>query len=196
MSCKYLVIDTETTGLSPSKNGLIQLAAISLDAKLDIIDTFCFDICPPRGVAISFQALEITGFTMERISKGLSYQKVAEQFLKFLQKNFIQKPIAIGQFYPFDYAVLENVFSSTSTGQIILQNWITNDFIDTKALAHALNLKARLTGKPEPFSSTSLSNPEGLRKILNLSKDLATHDALGDILATREALLKMLDYLK
>jgi|688.fasta_scaffold140030_3 DNA polymerase III epsilon subunit-like protein len=196
MYCKYLVIDTETTGLSPSKNGLIQLAAIGLDAKLDIIDTFCFDVCPPKGVDISLQALQITGFTMERISKGLSYQKVAEQFLEFLQKNFTQKPIAIGQFYPFDYAVLENVFSNTLAGQIILQNWITNDFIDTKALAHALNLKARLADKPEPFSSTSLSNPEGLRKILNLSKNLATHDALGDILATREALLKMLDYLK
>jgi hypothetical protein len=52
-----------------------------------------------------------------------------------------------------------------------------------------------MEGRAIPFISTSLSNPEGLRKILNLSKDLLTHDALGDILATREALIKMLSYL-
>lgn len=195
MSSKYIVIDTETTGLSPSKNGLIQLAAISLNEKLDITDTFCSDVCPEVEVNISLQALEITGFSMERISKGKSYQKVSAAFLDFLERNFKEKPIAIGQFYPFDYAVLEKVFNSTPSGKKILEKWLTNDFIDTKAIAHFLNLKARMEGKEVPFISTSLSNPEGLRKILNLSKDLLTHDALGDILATREALIKMLNYL-
>jgi len=193
---KFIVIDTETTGLHPNKHGLIQLAALALDTNLEILDTFNIDVKPPDTVEISDQALEVNHFTLDRINSGKSYLETAQLFLAFLEQNFDEKPTAIGQFYPFDFAVLENFCTSVGYEDKIMQVWLGNDFIDTKALANSLNLKAKLAGKPLPFVSTSLSKPEGLRKILNLDSTLLIHDALGDILATRLALIELLKYLK
>lgn len=192
---KYIIIDTETTGLHPNKHGLIQLAAIALEKDLEVVSSFNVDVRPPDTVAIAPESLEINHFTAERISNGISYADTASMFLEFLEANFDEKPMAVGQFYPFDFAVLENVFTSVGYEDKIMQTWLGNDFIDTKGLANALNLKAKIHGRPLPFPSTSLSKPEGLRKILNLSPYLTVHDALGDVLATREALVKLLNYL-
>jgi DNA polymerase III epsilon subunit-like protein len=196
-SGKYLLIDTETTGLSPSRHGLTQLAAVAMDEHLTVVGQFCQDVCPPEGVEVSQEALDLTGFTAERISQGLSYQEVTEQFVAFIQEHFSssQEITTIGQFYPFDFAVLDHLFSQTTfKDSNVGREILGNSFIDTKALVLGLNLKADLSGKPRPFPITSLSKPGGLKDTLNISGYQA-HDALGDVLATREVLLKLLDYL-
>lgn len=191
---KYIVLDTETTGLHPCKHGLIQFAAIALDEHLEIQDTICLDINPGDEIEVSQEALKINGFTDERIKKGVSYSKFCHLFNDFCEKNFEDRPVAVGQFYPFDYAVLEVVFSKCKLEEKILQKWLTNDFLDTKVIANYINLRETINNRPKPFVSTSLSKPEGLRKILEINPELGIHDALGDVLATREVLLKLLKF--
>ncbi len=194
---KYLIVDTETTGFHPFRNGLIQLAAVSTDKELNILNTFKQDVCPPDGVEIVQESLDITGFTMERIRSGVSYEKVCEQFAIFIKENFESKPIAIGQFYPFDYAFLDYVFTVSGFNKNLdAQDVLGNDFIDTKSLVNTLNLKAELNNQPLIFKSTSLSKPGGLKEVLNISKNHQAHDALGDVMATREVLIKLLELMK
>ncbi len=46
-----------------------------------------------------------------------------------------------------------------------------------------------------PFKSTSLSKPGGLADVLHIT-DYTAHTAKGDIMATREALLRFLKFKK
>ncbi|MEI6729070.1 MAG: 3'-5' exonuclease [bacterium] len=184
---KYLVVDTETTGFYPSKNGLIQVGAVALDERLEIIDSFNLDTCPPGEYQISQESLEVTGFTVERIQKGFSYEVFGKKFAKFLDKNFAGKIISVGQFYPFDYAFIEMALSKTKYHQTIMQDKLSNDFIDTKAVVNFLNLKATLNNQELPFASTSLSKPGGLKEKLSV-QNYQAHDAMGDVLATVDVL--------
>jgi DNA polymerase III epsilon subunit-like protein len=184
---KYLVVDTETTGFYPSKNGLIQVGAVALNDQLKIIDSFNLDVCPKGEFEISQESLEVTGFTIERIEKGVEYEIFGKKFAKFLDKNFSGKIISVGQFYPFDYAFIEMALSKTKYHQSIMQDKLSNDFIDTKAVVNFLNLKARLNNQELPFTSTSLSKPGGLKEKLNI-QNYKAHDAMGDVLATVDVL--------
>jgi DNA polymerase III epsilon subunit-like protein len=189
---RYLIVDTETTGLHPARHGLIELAAAALDGQLALLDTFQADVCPPEGVEFDPEALQVNGFTMERIRTGISYRMVCEQFLGFMSKNFSAEPIVIGQFYPFDYAFLEQVFSTCGYRDGLSAAIKGNDFIDTKALANSINMCALLKGQSVPFPVTSLSKPGGLKELCGVTAYQA-HSALGDVLATREVLIKLLE---
>ena len=188
---RYLVVDTETTGLHPARHGLIELAAAALDGQLILLDAFQADVCPPEGVEYDPEALQINGFTLERIRAGISYRMVCERFLNFLNKYFSAEPIVIGQFYPFDYAFLEQVFSTSGYRDGLAAAFKGNDIIDTKALANSINAHALLKERPVPFPVTSLSKPGGLKERFGITAYQA-HSAMGDVLATREVLIKLL----
>jgi DNA polymerase III epsilon subunit-like protein len=193
MEAKYLIIDTEATGLSAWKNGLIQLAWVILDSNLDIMGQKVIDIKPPAGYEISEEALKINGFTIERIEQGISYNEACEIFTASMKSNFSKvKPICVGQFLPFDYKMLEMMYSKVDRyGEF--DSILGNEFIDTKALVLTLNLRAALQNKETPFLVTSLSKPGGLKDKFGLEFD--SHNALGDCLGTRLVLIEILKYL-
>lgn len=190
----YLVIDTEASGLHPLKHGLIQIAALALDAQLEILDQFCVDICPPPETIFDSQASQIHNISQERIQQGLTYPQAAQTLANFIHKHFIDTPITIGQFYPFDFARLEYLFAYCGYSEKEIGQLFSNHFIDTKVLAEAINLKAKLNNQPIPFTTTSLSKPGGLKDKFQVTSYTA-HDALGDCLATREVLIHLLSYI-
>ncbi len=194
-SAIYLVIDTEATGLIPGKHGLIQLACAALDQKFQILDDFCVDVYPPESVVVEQEALEINGFTLDRIRKGMSYVQVARQLFDFLEKNFASEPVMIGQFYPFDYAILVELCKQTGEIGKKLHQKIGNNFIDTKVLVNIINLKCTESGKDPIFPVVSLSKPGGVKEVLKI-ENYQSHDAMGDVLATREVLIKLIEMLK
>lgn len=189
MSAKYLVIDTETSGLYPTKHGLIQFAGVVCDEKLEILDELKLDI-NPGNVEISQEALKISGFTTERIQDGISLLEFVEKLEKFLVKHFTmeKKPVIIGQFWPFDFAQIQQICVNFNKENLI-QNYLQNDFIDTKVLVNFANLLAESKGLEIPFKLTSLSKLGGLKDKLGIDQNkFQAHDAMGDVLATLEVL--------
>lgn len=192
-TAKYLVLDTESTGLLPGKHGLIQLACASLDENLDILNQFCLDVRPPEGTVLDPEALEINGFTSDRINQGVSYQTAAQLLLAFLQQEFANEPIVIAQFYPADYAILLELCKQTGSIGSELHRKIGNSVLDTKTVVILLNLLRQKSGRDPIFPIVSLSKPGGVKDVLEIGGHRA-HDALGDVLATREVLKKLLDF--
>lgn len=194
MEAKYLIIDTEATGLNAWKHGIIQLAWVVLDSQLLIIDQKVVDIRPPKGYEISDEALKINGFSIERIEQGINYYDACDNFTSSIKEHFGEnKPICVGQFLPFDYKMIEMMYSVIGRGDEF-ESIISNGLIDTKSTVLALNLKAELEKQPIPFPVTSLSKPGGLKDKFNLTFE--SHDALGDCLGTRLVLIEILKYLQ
>lgn len=187
---KFIIIDTETSGLWPRHNGLIEFAAAVVGDNLQLMDTFSIDILPPEDTVIDPVSLKINGFTEERIKNGTPYEQAAQQILDFVQRHFLTKtPIFVGQFYPFDYAFTVDLFVQSGLVKELSQ-FMSNRFIDTKSTVMMANLRAEQRGNPIPFPSTSLSSPGGLKDILSLG-NYEAHTALGDVLATHEVLVKL-----
>jgi DNA polymerase III epsilon subunit-like protein len=151
------------------------------------------DLIPPDNIIIDPKALEYNGFTLDRIALGKSYEEFAEYWDGFMETHFPagKKPIMVGQFITADIAFLASVFANARRPH--LYEKLGNDIIDTKSIANQANAIARFNKIALPFKSTSLSKPGGLADTLHIT-DYTAHTARGDIMATREALMKLLKF--
>jgi DNA polymerase III epsilon subunit-like protein len=192
---KFLIVDVEATGLHPAKHGVIELAAVALDEHLEILDTFVQAVKPPADIVIDPMAMKINNFDLSRCQSAPDYRQTCLNFLDFVRQNFIDKPIMVGQFYPFDYAYLDHLFSVSGYDQELSDLIVGNEFIDTKALALAINQKAKMAGREVVFQSVSLSKPGGLAEYFQV-ETFQAHTALGDAMATREVLIGLLNMLQ
>lgn len=191
----YLVLDLEMTGLNPFQHGVVEVGAIVMDDLFEIIGDFHMDLCPPDNVIIDPASLEYNWFTLDRIAMGKSYEEFCDYWDGFLETYFGggQKPIIIGQYITADIAFLASVFANARREK--LYEKLGNDIIDTKSIANQANAIARYNKIPLPFTSTSLSKPGGIADRLHIT-GYDAHTATGDIMATREALLKFLKFKK
>lgn len=191
----YLVLDLEMTWLNPFQHGVIEVAATVLDDSFEIVGDFHMDLLPPDNVIIDPAALEYNGFTLDRIAMGKSYEEFCDFWDGFLDTYFPggKKPIMIGQFIAADIAFMASIFANARREK--LYEKLGNDIIDTKSIANQANAIARYNKIPLPFTSTSLSKPGGIADRLHITWYDA-HTANGDIMATREALLKFLKFKK
>ena len=211
---KYLVLDIETSGLSPYQgHGLLQVAGLALDNKMQVIGQYNEYIKPPYNTIFDPIADRIHKIPRETTENGLSYQEFCEHFIAWVDEIFREsksgiKPIMIGQFFTFDYNFLAYVVDTTLgqnelifdsiTGQYgLFQKVLSRDCIDTKTLVNIINTKAELEGLDPVFPITSLSKQGGLKDVLGIDKtQIIAHDALDDCLATREVLVRLLEIIK
>ncbi len=188
-----MIVDLEMTGLNPFQHGVIEVGAIVMDDQFEIIGEFFMDLCPPDNIIIDPKALEYNGFTLDRIASGRSYEEFCDYFDAFYETYFgdERKPIFVWQFIAADLAFLASIFANARRHK--LYDKLGNDIIDTKSIANQANAIARYNKINLPFKSTSLSKPGWIAEMLHIT-DYQAHTAKGDIMATREALLKFLKF--
>lgn len=155
----YIVLDTETTGFDPSKNELIEIAAIKYE-NYNKIDEFQTLIKPNEPISSYIQHL--TGITNEMVENAPSIEDVLPKFL-----DFVGNTVLVAHNAHFDINFLyDNVLRYCN---LILNN----DFIDT----------LRLSRKFFPQSdSHSLAAMCDMLEITNRN----AHRALSDCQATNE----------
>ncbi|MGL4757754.1 MAG: 3'-5' exonuclease [Patescibacteria group bacterium] len=207
MKGKYLILDLETSGLSPYQgHGLLQCAALALDESLDIVGQYNEFIKPPLTTIFDPIADRIHKIPREKTAEGLTYEEFSEHFVSWVKDIFGNvKPVMIGQFFVFDYNFLAYVIDSTLGNSPLLKDpekeqfglfngVLSRDFIDTKAFVNIINTKCDLEGSDRYFPITSLSKEGGLKDKLGLnSQEYISHDALDDCKATRDVLIKLFE---
>ncbi|MDD3976046.1 MAG: 3'-5' exonuclease [Candidatus ainarchaeum sp.] len=160
---KYTVIDLETTGLSPQKDKITEIAAIKVKNN-KIIDKFECLVNPE--IPIPVQITEITGITDSMVYR----QKTIDKVLPDLN-NFLKDSIIVGHNINFDYSFLKNNL-----------NKYLNLEIDNKTLC-TYKLAKKIFPKIVSCRLNSLCN------YFNIENKNA-HRAMSDVLATNNLFLK------
>ena len=123
----YVLVDIETTGLSPINDEIIEIGAIKVENNL-IVDSFSQLIKINRS--LSPFITNLTGITNEMLRTGKMPIEVYQEFVKFVGENVI-----IGHNVNFDLGFLTN-----KCKKYIDYN-LTNDYIDTLYMAKKIGAK-------------------------------------------------------
>ena len=165
-----IILDTETTGLSPLEGDrIIEIACIETEGLIPTNKKFHILLNPETK--ISEDAFKIHGFTNEFLKDKKKFKDIADEFL-----NFIEEKDLIIHNAPFDLGFLNNELRLANKGEIK-----KNKIIDTLILA-----KQKFPGQ-----SNSL---DALCKRFNVDLSRRTkHNALLDCELLREVYINLLD---
>lgn len=163
---EYVVIDTETTGLHPQRNRVIEVAAIKLQ-RGQRVATFQTLLNPHRRIPGYIS--QFTGINNEMTASAPGFGQAADELL-----DFMGQAIIVGHNIPFDIRFLDYELRRIGRPALL------NETVDTISLAVRLH-----PGLRRP-------NLDRLATMLNLP--IANrHRAFGDASLTADAFLLLLD---
>ncbi len=84
---RFVIFDTETTGLSSEKHGLLEVAMVVLDNDLNEIGEYQSLIKKYRDYEIAPQALAANGLTMDYVEKNGEDSKIVVKSITDILKN-------------------------------------------------------------------------------------------------------------
>lgn len=101
-----LVIDTETTGLDPATDALVQLAAIMLDPQ-SLAEQAAFSTLIRSQRPISAEAHAVHGLALEDLEAAPELPSAISAFAKFAEPSAVISGHNVG----FDYAFLKSAYA-------------------------------------------------------------------------------------
>lgn len=160
---RFIVIDLETTGLSPTNNEIIEIAAVMYEGGIEI-GTFCQLVKPE--LAVSSIITNITGITNIMLKNAPKIKAILPDLLKFIGDD-----ILVAHNANFDMSFLSDKF------RCHLGHEFNNDFVDT----------LRISRKAYPEFPK-----HGLAYLCNMIplENMNSHRALADCIATYELFTK------
>ncbi|MBF0586224.1 3'-5' exonuclease [Prosthecochloris sp. N3] len=182
---KVLYCDVETTGTDPSRHAIIQIGAI-MEIDGVVAEEINISCAPFKGARIDDTSLEVTGTTRYELQHRMPDWKAYGIFRKFLLRH-IEQYDQNDKCYPAGYNVRFDLN--------FIQSWFhRND--DTYGIGSFINWRM-LDPLPllfiRDFTGT-LSLPDYRLETVcrHFGIELKPHDAMSDIRATRQLLLKLL----
>lgn len=172
----YIYLDTETTGLDPKNNSIVQLAGFIKVGNKEV--TFNYKMRPYHGESVDPYASKVTGITTEMVYSWDDPKEVFAQFIELLDSfniTYSTKFHLIGYNVGFDDEFMREWFSING------KKWgcyVWFPYIDVMALANLYYLNRR-PSVPN-FKLVTIYRE-------TFGKDFSdAHNALSDIIATRE----------
>jgi DNA polymerase-3 subunit epsilon len=195
---KILFFDTETTGLDPNRNGMIQLAMLIdidgelvdeinfeiqpfCDDELDLIPKISFDLAKTRSLnGENDGLLPITAISVPMLMRFEEPKIAIQKINSFLQKHISKfnkndKAYIGGYNVAFDIAFLSKFYEKS--GDKYLGSYINWKQIDVRSILYFLDYEELI----KPFENYKLSTICDYYGI-----EIEAHNPLSDIKATRE----------
>jgi DNA polymerase-3 subunit epsilon len=187
---KSFWLDTETTGVDPTKCAIIQLAGIiEIDGKA--VEEIDIRMKPFPGADISHQALEANGITRERMETFESFDKGMRKFVKVLDAyvdpfDKRDKMIIMGYKVGFDSDFLRAAFKRMGGDMAKYgfgSRFVSGCQVDVSSLVGVLIA----------YHGLKLVNYKLGTVCEHFKIPLDAHDALNDIRATRSLYHKLVE---
>lgn len=183
MRTKLFFCDTETTGLNPYKSEINQLAAL-IDINGKVVDKVDLSMKPDRPLHIHPKALAIQGRTQEEV---MAYpdRKIGFATLKNMMGKHVDpydkkdKFIMVGHNVEFDKKFVQALFYDVHDA--FFGSWFDYRIVCTVSLGMALTVCGKI--KTKDLKLGTLCDYFKIK--------LKAHDAMADIVATREVFYKM-----
>ena len=187
---KIVYIDTETTGVDPKSNGIIQLAgAVEINGKIK--DRFDFKVKPFPQDKIVDKALEVNGITRDELKTFESPSTVHRKFTSLLYKH-------VSKFDKYDklqFVGYNSIFDGNFVREFFYKNG--DKFYGSLFFNPTICVMEQwaLLLRNERHKLVNFKLGTVYEYVFKKeAKDL--HDAMNDIEYTRELYLKGLEYLK
>ncbi len=168
----YVVFDTETTGLTPSSDEIVQIAAVRLvngrRVQREVFDTL---VDPQRPIPQS--STEVHGITEDMVKGAPTMAEAGKRF-----HDFARGAVLVAHNAPFDMEFLRRHESAIGAS-------FDHPVLDTVLLS------AVVYGQLEQHSLDALTARLGIT-----IPEEARHTAIGDTVATADAFLKLMPMLK
>lgn len=168
----YVVFDSETTGLLPQQDEMVQLAAVRI-VNGRRVEGEIFDTLVNPGRPIPPGSTEVHGISDAMVAEAPGVDEVVRRF-----HDFAEGAVLIAHNAPFDMEFLRRVEPRIGVR-------FDNPILDTVLLS------AVIYGQTEVHSLDALSHRLGIT-----IPEEARHTAIGDTVATADAFLKLLPMLK
>lgn len=162
-----VIFDVESTGVDVIEDEIIQIAAIKINGKGEVIETFEKFLKPKKSVGLSSK---VHGFTDEYLQNfGESKKKVLLEF-----REFIKDTLIVGHNVNYDVSILSSEFSRNNIDALDIKYY---DTLDIYRRFHPNLINHKLETLSKEFDT----------------QHKPTHDAMDDILATKELLVRALE---
>ena len=126
---RYIVLDTETTGLDPDDgHKIIEIGCIEIINRKVTDNTFHKYLNPEREIDI--EASKVHGLTASNLSDKPLFEDIYDEFLGYISNS----PLIIHN-APFDLGFLKKEFSYLKSDS----NFFTNEIIDTLKIARKVS---------------------------------------------------------
>ncbi|HKI78967.1 MAG TPA: exonuclease domain-containing protein [Ignavibacteriaceae bacterium] len=162
---EFCVVDTETTGLSPRSNNIIEIGLVKI-SRLKVVETYHSMINPGRS--IPYFITNLTGISDDDVYDAPFFEDIAEEIIEFIGEKVIA-----AHNLSFDKSFLRYEFRSVG------KELPTNSEVCTLKLARKLY---------PALKSKSLGSVCSHLKL----KNSGAHRALSDAEVTGKALIKMI----
>lgn len=172
-----VVIDTEAGGLDPLVHSLLSVGLVTAEGDRSTE----FFVREPE-IAVSAGGMAVNRIDLRRVeAEGLSPAAAVDALEAFLAP--FERPMLCGHNIAFDLAYLRRLYRVAGRE---MPKSLTHRTVDTHSLMWALRVQNRLpahvTGSDAAFAHFEITPPPALR-----------HTALGDALATRLLLVRLLE---
>ena len=172
-----IVVDVETSGMSPSKNCILSIGAVDFNFSQN---QFYGECQAEKGKAVSMEALKINGFTFKEIrdKNKQTLEELLKEFYRWMM--LIPDRTFAGQNVDFDRNFINFAFR-----QYKIPLMIEKRIIDLHSVCFAYMLKNNKT--PLVNKGFSALNTDRILKYVGLKEREGAHNALEDAKLEAEA---------
>lgn len=175
---RVLYLDTETTGLDPKRNGVVQIAG-QLVERGKVLDEFNLHVAPFSRDEIDQRALNVNGLTVEEIAGFKDPVAACNEFVAFLRAYTpgASRLFIAGYNIGFDILMLREWFNKCGMTGGAFMDYFWTPPIDVMTLAGFRLMDER--EKLRDFKQSTVA------QYLGVKIDGEAHDAAVDIKTTR-----------